>query len=92
MRQHEGEGGALYIYPALFALTLALFDLVFLYACFTETLPANKRVSTSTVISYSIVAYVMSQTKLEYLALFVQFDLVFVCVCVCVFRSDSCSK
>ena len=44
MRQHEGEGGNLYIYPALFALTLALFDLIFLYTCFTETLPSNKRV------------------------------------------------
>ena len=44
MRQHEGEGGSLYVYPALFALTLAVFDLVFLCASFTETLPASKRV------------------------------------------------
>ncbi len=33
------------MYPALFALALSVADLLFLYACFKETLPREKRVS-----------------------------------------------
>ncbi len=44
MRAQE-DSAELYTYPALCALTLALIDLVFLYAFFKETLPKEKRVS-----------------------------------------------
>ncbi|XP_013396076.1 major facilitator superfamily domain-containing protein 10 [Lingula anatina] len=40
VREHEGM---FFVAPALFALTLAVINVVFVYACFKETLPQEKR-------------------------------------------------
>ncbi|XP_038071070.1 major facilitator superfamily domain-containing protein 10-like [Patiria miniata] len=38
-----GKGEALYFKPALFAITLAVADIIFIFLFFKETLPTNKR-------------------------------------------------
>jgi hypothetical protein len=39
------QHGAFYTVPALFALTLSVIDILFVFIFFKETLPAEKRVS-----------------------------------------------
>ena len=40
----KDQEGMFFMTPALFALALAVADVLFLYVCFTETLPKEKRV------------------------------------------------
>ena len=40
-----GKGEALYFKPALFAITLAVADIIFIFFFFKETLPRHRRVS-----------------------------------------------
>ena len=44
LRSHADQAGVFFVGTALFALTLSLLDLVFVYVCFKESLPEEKRV------------------------------------------------
>ena len=48
-RQHQE---AFYTVPALFALSLAVIDVVFIYLFFKETLPPEKRVSFRIIVNF----------------------------------------
>lgn len=40
----DGDNDVVYVIPALFALVLAVADIIFVYVCLGETLPKEKRV------------------------------------------------
>ena len=46
------ESGNPYLLPALFAITLTLADILFVYICLKETLPKEKRVSVKCLYTY----------------------------------------
>lgn len=59
-REHQGE---FYIYPALFSLILAIFDIIFVAMAFKETLPKNKR-ATSIVTGWQNTSYLINPVSL----------------------------
>uniref|UniRef100_A0A2C9JXK8 Major facilitator superfamily (MFS) profile domain-containing protein n=2 Tax=Biomphalaria glabrata TaxID=6526 RepID=A0A2C9JXK8_BIOGL len=48
------DAAVAYMIPALFSLTLALADLIFIYVFLEETLPTNKRLQSKNVLSHAI--------------------------------------
>ncbi len=54
MGKNYGEAGSftMFQYPAVFALTLAVLDIVFIAAFFTETLPLQNRVTGRNASTY----------------------------------------
>lgn len=48
-RSAGASGGAFFVQPALFALLLAVSDVLYIFLYFQETLPPAKRVSQSTL-------------------------------------------
>lgn len=48
------ESGNPYLLPALFAITLTVADISFVYFCLKETLPKEKRVILEYLLNYSV--------------------------------------
>ncbi|KAH9487855.1 Major facilitator super domain-containing protein 10 [Bulinus truncatus] len=50
----DGDAAVAYLVPALFSLTLAVADLIFIYIFLEETLPLNKRLQSKNVFSHAV--------------------------------------